>query len=243
MKGNSMSFQILLQVFFRSMGITIGAAVLFYRSVWGMLLLPLFGYLEFRRTKTRLLEVKRYELEEQFMNGMRVLNSALQAGLSMENAWLEVEKETKLLYGEGAFFYQEIKDINYSVGLNMPIEKLFLEFAYRSGLEDAISFAEIFDYGKRCGGNWKHMIDTVVNRMGDKYDAQKEIEVMVAEKRMEQQIMNLMPLGILLFLQVSAWDYMSVLYHNWIGGICMTFCLAGYLFALWLSEKILQIKV
>ncbi len=238
-----MSLQGILQMILKSIGITLAVAVLFYRSVWALLLFPLAGIWEYQRTKAALQIKQKEELKEQFMHGMRVLNSALQAGLSMENAWREVQKETRLLYGEEALFYQEIQDMNHSVSLNMPIEKLFSDFAYRSGLEDAISFAEVFDYGKRCGGNWKRMIDTVVNRMGEKYDAQKEIEVMIAEKRMEQQVMNLMPLGILVFLQISAWDYMSVLYHNWKGVLCMTVCLVGYMVALRLSEKILQIKV
>lgn len=240
---NSMSFQMLLSVFLRSVGITMAAAFLFYRSVWGMLLYPLIFLLEYKRSKKRNIEKQKAELEEQIMHGMRVLNSALCAGLSMENAWREVEREIQILHGETALFYQELKDMNHSVSLNMPIEKLFLDFAYRSGLEDVISFAEVFDYGKRCGANWKHMIDAVVNRMGNKYDAKKEIEVIIAEKKLEQQIMNLMPLGMLLFLQISAWDYMSVLYHNWVGAFFMTVCLIGYLTALFLSEKILQIKV
>lgn len=238
-----MSFQMLLSVFLRSVGITMAAAFLFYRSVWGMLLYPLIFLLEYKRSKKRNIEKQKAELEEQIMHGMRVLNSALCAGLSMENAWREVEREIRILHGETALFYQELKDMNHSVSLNMPIEKLFLDFAYRSGLEDVISFAEVFDYGKRCGANWKHMIDAVVNRMGNKYDAKKEIEVIIAEKKLEQQIMNLMPLGMLLFLQISAWDYMSVLYHNWVGAFFMTVCLIGYLTALFLSEKILQIKV
>lgn len=238
-----MSLQSHLQVLFRSLLAAVAAAVLCYRSVWGLVLLPLFFGLEYKRTKKREAECRKKELEEQFMQGMRVLNSSLQAGLSMENAWLEVEKEIKILYGEDTFFYQELRNMNHSVALNMPVEALFLDFAYRSGLEEAISFAEVFDYAKRCGGNWKHIIDTVVSRMGEKYDAQKEISVLVAEKKMEQQIMNLMPLGLLLFLQVSAWEYMSVLYHNRIGVICMSVFLAGYLAAIWLSEKILQIRV
>ena len=87
------------------------------------------------------------------------------------------------------------------------------------------------------------MIDTVVNRMGDKYDGKKEIEVMIAEKKMEQTIMNILPLAILLFLQMSAWEYLSVLYHNWMGVIAMSICLAGYLVSIVISEKILHIEV
>lgn len=238
-----MALQELLYIFLQSIGSTLVAAVLCYRSAWGLLLFPLFLYLQYKQCRQKISNKRKAELEEQFMHGMRVLNTALQAGLSMENAWLEVQKEIRILYGEKSSFYQELKEMNCSVELNMPVEKLFLDFAYRSGLEDAVSFAEVFDYGKRYGGNWKHMIDMVVNRMGEKYDAKKEIEIMVAEKKMEQQVMNVMPLVIVAFLQISAWDYMTVLYHNWIGVICMTICLFLYLAALEISTRILQIKV
>ena len=87
------------------------------------------------------------------------------------------------------------------------------------------------------------MIDIFVARMTERYEAEQQIEIMVAEKKMEQQIMNLMPLGMLTFLQFSAWDYMSVLYHNWLGWIAMTAFLIVYLVAVILSQKILKVKI
>ena len=177
------------------------------------------------------------------MHGMQTLGQSLQAGYSMENAWCEVEKEIGLMYGEEAEFFKNVKDMNNSIRMNVPIEKLFLEFAYSSGVEEAIRFAEIFAYGKRCGGDWKQIIDTTLYRMKERYDTRKEIEVLVAQKQMEQRIMNLMPLGMLAFLQLAAKDYMAALYHNWLGILCMSVCLCLYVATLILAEKILQIKV
>lgn len=243
MKKYAMTLQEKGKTVFVALGITILIAVLFYRSVWGCICFPFVFYLVHEKMRMESYNQKKQEMEEQFLHGMRVLNNSLQAGLSMENAWREIEKETLLLYGNKSVFYLEVKDINRSVELSVPIEKLFLDFAYRSELEDAINFAELFHYGKRFGANWKHMIDTVVTHMGEKYEGRKEIEVMVAEKKMEQSIMNILPLGILLFLQVSAWDYMSVLFHNWLGVICMTICLIAYIVSIIISEKILQIRI
>ena len=161
----------------------------------------------------------------------------------MENAWKEVQKELEVMYGTSSLFFKEVNEINHSVALNVPIEKMIVQFAYRSGLEDVIVFAELFSYGKRSGGNWRRMMQDVVQHIQDKYDACKEIEVMVASKKLEQQVLNVIPLGILLFLQLTSWDYMSVLYHNPIGIVCMSFCLIGYAGAIFLAEKILQIQV
>ena len=227
----------------QAVGITGMIAVLFYKSAWGFLLFPIIWRFHYKWLKQEYMKRKTQAFEEQFMHGMQTLNQGLQTGLSMENAWREVQKEAGLMYGETSEFYQQIKDMNHSVEMNMPIESLFLQFAYASKLEGAISFAEVFSYGKRCGGNWKRLIDTVVHRMKERYETKKEIEILVAEKQMEQRIMNLMPIGMLAFLQISAGDYMEVLYHNFLGNVCMSICLAVYVITIKLSEKILWIKV
>lgn len=224
-------------------GITLVIAVLFYRSGWACILLPCIYLMVKNRIGYRKEEARRQQIKDEFCNGIRALNIALQAGIGMERAWKEVEKETKLLYGNESLFYQELIEINHSVAMNIPIEKLLMEFANRTGIEDIIQFAEIFDYGKRSGGNWKKLISTAVYRLSEKNEVRKQIEVMVAEKKLEQQIMNVIPLGILAFLQVSSWDYMRVMYHNLCGVVCMSFVLFIYGVSISLSEKILEIKV
>ena len=161
----------------------------------------------------------------------------------MENAWQEVEKEVKILYGETAVFYQYVKEVNYLVSLNRPVERCVFEFAQKTKIQEIIQFAEVFEYGKRSGGNWKKIIGNVVQRLQEKLEAKQQIELMVAEKKLEQQVMNVIPLGMLAFLQVSSWEYMSVMYHNPFGICCMTLLLIIYALTIGLAEKILQIKV
>ena len=223
--------------------ITIVIMWLFYRSVWGAVFFPLVWRIVNEKITKLRKERRNAKFLESFLNGIRVLNASIQAGFSMERAFTEVEKELKVLYGEKDLFYQEIVLLNHSMAMNISIEKLFAEFANRTGMEDVIQFAEILAYGKRSGGNWKQIIDATVYRMNEKQEVRKQIEVMVAEKKLEQKVMNLMPLGILCFLQITSWEYMQVMYHN-IGGVCMmTIALGLYVFALYLSERILEIKV
>lgn len=238
-----MSFQEIGKVLGISVAVAAVVAYVFYRSIWGMVLWPVL-YIFLKKRMKMELQIKRAQtLQEHFMHGMQILNTSLQAGLSMENAWREVQKESGILYGEASDFFLEMKEINQTVAFNMPIERLFLDFAHRSGVEDIISFAEIFDYGKRSGGNWKKIIDGTVLRMCERYEAQKEIEVMLAAKKLEQQVMNMVPIGMLFFLQMSSWDYIKVLYHNPAGVLCMTVCLGAYGGAMLLSEKIMEIQV
>lgn len=227
----------------KSIGITVAIMFLFYRSFWAAVLFPLVLFVELKQMCQQGEERKQAKLQEEFLHGIGVLNSSLQAGLSMENAWREVEKELLLLYSAKSQVYLEIKEINQRVAHNMPIERLFLEFAYRSRLDDVIQFAELLEFGKRSGSNWKMLIDVTVNQIVERHAARQEIDIMVAEKKMEQKIMNIMPLGLLGFLQFAAGDYMSVLYHNWLGVICMTVFLVGYVLAAMLSQRILKVDI
>ena len=60
---------------------------------------------------------------------------------------------------------------------------------------------------------------------------------------MEQKVMNLMPLMILLYVDLSFGGYLDGLYHNIFGILVMTACLAVYLASYLLSEKIMSIQV
>ena len=178
-----------------------------------------------------------------FIHGLQILSGSLQSGLSLENAWKEVEKETLLLHQEQSRFYQEIRQMNRSVTYNVPVETLFLEVAHRLENEEMIRFAQIMEFGKHNGGNWKRIIEESVLRMLERHETQKEIEVKLAAKRMEQKVMNVVPLGMLLFLKVSSWEYVSVLYETMLGRIVMTICLMLYGAAWMLSERIMDIQV
>lgn len=232
-----------IKTFLQAIGITAGIAFLFYRSLAGMLLLPIVWKLQKSYIATKRKEQKMQKLREEFLHGIEVLNSSLQAGLSMENSWREVEKDARCLYGERSEFYTAIKEMNQRIAHNMPMEKLFLGVAYQCNVEEMIQFAELLEFAKRSGGKWKQMIDVTASQMKEREEAKLQIEVMVAEKRMEQKVMNMIPLGLLAFLQFSAWDYLAVLYHNWFGVITMTLFLLGYAGAIFLSEKILRVEV
>ena len=232
-----------LKVMVMTLGCSSCVSVLFYRSIWGMLWSPIFLFVIKNKVTEMEKEKQKECILEQFMQGILVLSTTLQAGLSMENAWREVQKELELLYGKESLFLQEVIEMNRSVSLNHSIESCFYTFAQEVKIEEITQFAEILSYGKRSGGNWRKIIGNVVDRLREKYETQRQIEVLLAEKKMEQQVMNVIPLGILAFLQMSSWDYMRVMYHNTFGVLCMTVVLVGYILSIFIAEKIMRIKV
>ncbi len=225
------------------MAVTGMIAFLFYRSLWGMVALPVVFVFLKKAEEKRKLRLRKETLHKEFIEGLKALNSALQAGYSMENAWKETEKELHILYGDTSYVYRELVEINTLVKNNVPIERLILEFALRTGIDDIVQFAEVLAYGKRSGANWEKIIEMTIYRIQEKYETKKEVEVMLAGKRMESLIMCIIPLFLLFFLQMTAGDYMEVLYHNIFGVICMSIALGGYVMAVILAIKTIQIQV
>lgn len=226
-----------------AIGVTGMIAFLFYRSLWGMVVLPIVFLFLKKEEEKRRLKFRKEQLHKEFMEGLKALNSALQAGYSMEHAWKETERELGTLYGKNSFMYLELVELNSLVKNNVPIEQLLLDFALRTGIDDIVQFAQVLEYGKRSGANWNKIIERTIYRIHESYETKKEVEVILAGKKLEIIIMCIIPLFLLLFLQMTASDYMKVLYHNLFGILCMSVALAGYMGAVILAKKTIQIQV
>ena len=188
-------------------------------------------------------KIEKGELNEEFMNVLKVLSSNMLAGYSVENAWQEAEKEMELMYGNDSLMLSEIQEMNRQIKMNQTFEAVLSEFAHRSGLEDIVNFSDIFSFAKRSGGRFVDIIESTTYRMWTKYDTNRQIEVAVSAKRLEQKTMNYIPIFLLAFLKLSSRDYMSALYGNLIGVIFMSTCLLAYAGAIKLAKKFLQVGI
>lgn len=218
-------------------------AYLFYDSFWGLLLLPVLYLLLYKsRVKAGIRRVQD-ELAKEFLDVLRTVSAALLAGLSMENAWCEAGREISMLYGEGSVMARELTEINNSVKVGIPLEKQLEGLAERSGNSDITSFAEVFAFAKRSGGNFVAIMEGTANHIRARYDTEREIQVLVASKQMEQKVMNVMPMFILAYLKVTSAGFLDALYGNLAGALFMSACLLAYGLALLAAERILRIRV
>ena len=206
-------------------------------------MLAVFGPLYSGQRRQELKEKRSCMLEKQFQEGLYSAAAALEAGYSMENAWKEAEKELFRMYGKEGEFYRYLHRMNRKVSLNEPIEPLILEFACHAGTESIRNFADIFSFAKRSGGNLAAIMKKTADRIHINVQIQEEIETMLSARRLEQKIMNVMPLGILLYIRMGVGGFLDPLYHSTFGVLVMSACLAGYLGAWKLSCRMSRIRV
>ena len=126
---------------------------------------------------------------------------------------------------------------------NIPLEQMLKNLGRRSGVADVEDFAEVFSIARRSGGAMNDMIRRSAAVTGDKIAISREIRTLLASRRYEQKIMNLIPFLIMAYLQLTSAGFFDVLYGNPAGILIMTGCLAVYLAAFLLSEKIVDIEV
>ncbi|WP_099467365.1 type II secretion system F family protein [Konateibacter massiliensis] len=216
---------------------------LFYHSVIAVMILFLFLNFFYEDKKRGLLEKRKKELNLQFKDAINSLSGALAAGYSVENAFAEVYEELCLVYTKDALIMKELYHIMRRLEMNETIEVLLLDLANRSGDEDIKSFVEVFTIAKRSGGDFTAIIDMTANSITGKIEVKREIDVLLASKKLEQKIMNMIPMLIILYIGITSKGYFNILYKNVFGIIVMTICLGVYLFAYFMGRRIVDVEV
>lgn len=216
---------------------------LFYNSWWAFVCMLPYLYVCVRREKRTLAAKRLVTLRYEFREGIQALQAALDTGYSVENAFAEACRDLKLLYPDGSYITEEFARIVQGIRLSRTVEELLEDFGNRSGLEEIQNFAEIFAIAKKSGGDMLLIIRSTVQTIRDKMDVQAEIETMLSGKRFEQRIMNMIPFCILLYVKVTSGELLGSMYGNVLGIAIMTGCLALYLFAVYLAERIIDVEV
>lgn len=216
---------------------------LFYRSIYAMVLFVPAVVLVKKEMERLLLEKQNSRILFQFKDMLQMMAAALKAGFSIENAFRETEAEFRRLYGAQAIMSKELSGMNRKIAMNVPVELLLEDLAERTGVEEISSFSQVFGFAKRSGGDVIKIFQDSAEKIKEKAEAVREIELVTAAKRMEQKIMAAVPFGILLYLGIGMPEYLAPLYGNAAGILIMSVCLGAYLAACQIARKIVNIRV
>jgi tight adherence protein B len=189
------------------------------------------------------LKNRKWKLNLEFKDGIQAISAALEAGYCAENAFEEAYKDLGQIYTDDAMIQKELSYVVNQLRMNITVEKALIDFAERSGLEDIKSFADVFSTAKRSGGDLINIIKVTSSMIGDKIEVNREIITLISAKRLEANIMKVMPLFILVYLSISSPGFLDPLYHNLLGILVMSVFLLCYLSAFLVIDKIIRIEV
>lgn len=217
--------------------------MLFYQSLLGVILLSPIFPLYWKRKIRNLKEKQKWKLNLEFKEGISALSAALEAGYSAEHAFEEACKDLERTCQENTLIIKEFRYIMNQLRMNITVEKALYDFSERTGIEDITSFSEVFYTAKRTGGDLINVIRITNRIISDKIEVKREIKTLITAKRLEANIMKLIPLLILIYLSISSPGFLNPLYHNPFGIIVMTVFLVIYLGAFLLIDKIVSIEI
>ncbi|MCL6601492.1 MAG: type II secretion system F family protein [Paenibacillus sp.] len=220
-----------------------GIGYLFYHHwILSLALVP-FGAYSPRLLRDYLMKRRRAALNLHFKQTLFSLSSSLSAGRSVENAFREAVQDLLMLDPEGGSdMIAELNIICTRLEYAQPVEEALHDFSRRAGMEDIERFADVFTVCKRTGGDLVEIVRRTSTVISEKLDIQQEIAVTVAQKKFESKALLVSPLAMVLFMSLTAGDYMEPMYTG-AGVAISTLALAAlFLCYLWIS-KIMDIPL
>lgn len=217
--------------------------MLFYDNVFLCIFLAIPSTIIFLRYYQKVLaERQKWKLTIQFKDAMEGLVAALGAGYSLEHAVSEALEDLKLMYVPEDIICQEFSYMERRVQLKVSVEELMKELGIRSGIQDIIMFSEILATAQISGGNLVEIMRQTSKNISEKIEIYREIETLIAGKKMEAGCMTAVPLLMIVYLRVFSPGFLDPLYHNLIGGMVMTGALVAYIAAFLWGQKIMKIQ-
>lgn len=219
-------------------------AYIFYRSVVFSMLLTPFALL-YPRIKTKeIIKRRKKELNIQFKDMLYSLASSLSAGRTIEYAFREALRDLSVLYPEpSTFILVEIKRIISKLDMNETLERALSEFAERASLEDVDNFVSVLNISKRSGGNIAEIIRNTSAIISDRIEVGQEIDMLLAERKFEQKVLNAVPIAMILLLSVSSPEYIAPVFNTMAGRLTMSAAIILIAAAWFISAKVCDIKL
>jgi tight adherence protein B len=219
-----------------------GAGYLFYENIFlcaVLLVICGFAFIPIRRKQ--IIEKRKRKLLLQFRDTLESLATSIGAGSNVPDAFLSAEDDMSKQHNEGSDIHREIKTINEGIYNNVPVETLLMDLGERSGLEDVISFANVFETCYRKGGDTKEVIKNTHQIISEKIDIMMEIQTVVTSKKSEQNAMMFMPILFVFLLKMLGKEVVDLTSAT--GMVSTTIAVGIFVIAYFIGKRVLNIKI
>lgn len=216
----------------------------FYRSIFLSGLIALFGFCYPSIRTKQIIAKRRQKLTLQFKDMLYSMTSALSAGNSVERSIsLALDDMEHQYVDPDTAIVQELELIASKLSLGANIEDLFADLADRSQIDDIRTFAHIFEISKRTGGNLMQIMRQTSDIIAEKIETKQEMDTALAEKKMEQKVMAIMPIALAFLLTQTTGDFMDPLFTTLAGRAACTAALALVAVGFLWGKKLTDIQI
>lgn len=237
------NYRLSAREYIQCVGIWIGISLLFsytfYHNVWGSLIGILFFPVYLRMFKQKQKVKRQCKLRSEFKDAIQFMDGYLRSGYSIENAMKRSREDIIQMCGMDSYMGIELDFMTRQMMLNTPVEDVWESLARRSGIFQIEQFSCIFRIAKRSGGNLSLLIRSSMEQITEQIRTEEEIRTVLTSKTLQMQIMNFVPICILLYVGYASPDLLQVMYETIIGRVTMTICLSVYVIAYYIGRYIM----
>lgn len=216
---------------------------LFYGTFLGAILLSPYLIRYMKSWERQMIQKKKQAFQLQFKEAIEALSAALNVGYSVENAMREAYEDIRLLYRKEELIVREFRYMVRQLDMNVTMETVLHAFAVRTEDEEVRTFVDVFSMAKRGGGDMIGIIRNAVYQIGEKIDVKREIDLIMAAKKLEFQVMSVVPFAMICYIKLSFPEFVDVLYGNPLGIGVMTVCLIIYVASYEIGKRIVEVEV
>lgn len=221
------------------------SAFIFFRSFTSALVIMIFSmsypYLMLYKKKKKLKLLLNYQLKD----ALNALQSSLKAGSSLNNALVRTfyDLDRIFLNERNKPIVDEFRIVSYELDLMIPVDEVLINLKTRCQLEDVTDLVNVMLITRKQGGNLSDVIDRVSEIIGDRIQIEREINTLVAGKKMEAKILTVLPIILVLVLSIISPEYMKPLYETSLGKLLMVFATVLLVINYYIGKKIIEIEV
>lgn len=183
------------------------------------------------------------EIEDEFSDLNRLIIAELEANIPIEQALKNIEQRiSKDDIYEFKHINKELKRWTNELDMGLRLEDILIEFANRSDDKNFKDYAKMVSLSSKTGSK---LYDVIVNTnqvLEESKELKRELSVLIAEKKLEQRLMSLMPLFIVLMLKSTAPEFIAPLYKGVEGRIVMSLVLSLFVISYFWSKRMAKLK-
>lgn len=215
----------------------------FYQSIQLSLLVTPLSFLMLSYDRRRLVARRKQRMRLQLKDVLMSLVSSLAVGRSLENCFAVANDDMAMLYPHSKVeLIAELDIINHRIRNGDSLEQSLQQLAQRANIEEFTQFVEALQTCKRSGGDLLAVMRRTATMLSDQIAIDNEIQVLLAQKKLEGRIMMATPFAFLQFFHSMSPAYMETL-QTPLGYILLSIVLLLLLLLFWLMDKIMTIKM
>ena len=187
---------------------------------------------------------RRRRYMSEFKDFLFMVSTAIGAGRSMKDAIRESIPSLKNIYGDKSILTKDLEKAYERMDKGGENDvRVLQDISEASGLEDVQDFVTIYSICKETGADLITALNKAASVIMEKMSIEREIDELVKRKENEGLVIFAMPVLIILFLNISAPDYIAPLYETVAGRIIMTVVTASSIGIYAMIQRITNVEI